>query len=69
VTINEERCKHLNLTRLSDRRTRGDLIQKFKIENNFDEVKWPNNPVCGVPQGGYRGHFKREIVIISLTIE
>jgi ribonuclease P/MRP protein subunit RPP40 len=58
----EERCKHLNLTSLSDRRTRGDLIQKFKIENNFDEVEWPNNPVCGVPRGGHRGHFKREIV-------
>ena len=58
----EERCKHLNLTSLSDRRTRGDLIQKFKIENNFDEVEWQNNPVCGVPRVGHRDHFKREIV-------
>ena len=31
----EERCKFLNLTNLGERRTREDLIQKYKIKNKM----------------------------------
>ena len=58
----DARCKYLNLTSLSVRRTRGDLIQKYKIENKLDEVNWSFKPPCGQPRGGHRGHFKRELV-------
>ena len=33
----QSRCKELNLTTLEKNRTRGCLIQKFKIENKIDE--------------------------------
>ena len=52
----------LKITSLKERRTRGDLIQKFKIENNLDEIEWPFNPNFGQPRGGHRGYFFREIV-------
>ena len=38
------RCKKLNLTTLEKRRTRGDIIQKFKIENKIDEINWEFEP-------------------------
>ena len=38
----EKRCEMLKITSLKERRTRGDLIQKFKTENNLDEIEWPN---------------------------
>ena len=58
----EKRCEMLKITSLKERRTRGDLIQKFKIENNLDEIEWPFNPNCGQPRGGHRWYFFREIV-------
>ena len=36
----ESRCKFLGLTSLHDRRTRGDLIQQFKIIHGFDKLNW-----------------------------
>jgi hypothetical protein len=36
----EQRCKAMGLTSLVQRRTRGDLIQQFKIANNLDIVEW-----------------------------
>ena len=33
-----ERLLNLDLTSLEDRRTRGDMIQMFKIQNNFNKV-------------------------------
>ncbi|CAF0889633.1 unnamed protein product [Brachionus calyciflorus] len=38
-----ERLKKLNLTTLATRRSRGDLIQMFKIVKGFDEMNWFNN--------------------------
>ena len=58
----DQRCDILELTSLKERRVRGDLIQKFKIENKLDVVNWPYEPICGQPRGGHRGHFKREII-------
>ena len=57
----EERSKFLNLTNLRERRTRGDLIQKYKIENKLHEVEWPFTPTCDHPRGGHSGHFIREL--------
>ena len=36
----ESRCQFLGLTSLQDRRTRGDLIQQFKIIHGFDKLNW-----------------------------
>ena len=43
----ETRCEILNLTSLTERRVRGDLIQKFKIEKQLDEVNWSFEPITG----------------------
>ena len=40
----ETRLKILSLTTLEERRTRGDLIQQFKIFKGFDKVKWSHPP-------------------------
>ena len=38
--IYNERCQALNLTSFKPRRTRGDLIQKYKYINGIDEINW-----------------------------
>ena len=58
----DERCRILNLTPLKERRIRGDLIQKFKIEKKLDEITWSFDPVIGIARGGHRGHLRREII-------
>ena len=47
----QSRCKELNLRPLEKRRTRGDLIQKFKIENKIDEINWEFEPTVLPPRG------------------
>lgn len=56
------RCTNLGLTTLSTRRLRGDLIQKFKLENGLETIDWHIPPICSMPRGGHRGHFRREII-------
>ena len=56
------RCEILKLSTLNERRIRGDLIQKFKIEKKLDEIDWSFEPITGLPQGGHRGYLRREIV-------
>ena len=58
----EARCAALGLTSLETRRTRGDLIQMFKIVKGLDIVNWHHPPVCGQPRTGHRGQYRREIV-------
>ena len=58
----EKRCQILQLTTLNERRMRGDLIQKFKIEKKLDEIEWSFEPVTGIARGGHRGYLRREIV-------
>jgi len=38
----QERLNHLGLTKLVDRRIRGDLIQMYKIQRGHDQVQWPS---------------------------
>jgi hypothetical protein len=57
----EERCAAWNITSLETRRTRGDLIQKFKFENSIDEINWHANPISIPPRAGHRTRFHREI--------
>ena len=38
-----DRLKVLGLTKLAERRCRGDLIQYFKIEKGFSKVTWVQN--------------------------
>ena len=40
----EERLKIWNLTSLEERRTRGDLIQMYKIFRNPDSFNWYEGP-------------------------
>ena len=52
-----ERLAKLNLTSLEIRRNRGDLIQLFKIEKNFNSVKWTDDLklACSIGIEGYPG--------------
>jgi hypothetical protein len=56
------RCAHLQLSPLTVRRLRGDLIQQFKISTSVDEVNWHNSPLVSEARGGHRKHLRREIV-------
>ena len=58
----ENRLEKLKLTTLEKRRTRGDLIQQFKIANNLDIIEWENPPSTAPPRSGRRGQYKRELV-------
>ena len=61
----EQRLHELNLTKLSVRQERGDLIEYFKISNDLSKLAWQNpnkrNDVRGIkgPVGGVRGHLYR----------
>jgi ribonuclease P/MRP protein subunit RPP40 len=54
------RCSILGLSSLVDRRVRGDLIQKFKIEKEFDSINWHIPPITIPPCYGHRTRFHRE---------
>ena len=56
------RCVKLDLSTLKDRRTRGDLIQKYKIEHKIDNIEWPFNPTLLPARGGHRGYLERELI-------
>ena len=47
---------------LNKRRIRGDLIQKYKIENNLDEIEWHFKPIRGHVRTGHRSKYQREVV-------
>ena len=58
----EDRCIKLGLTTLSVRRTRGDIIQKFKFETKKEDIQWHAPPLFSEARTGHRGQFRREIV-------
>ena len=55
---------HSYLQPLSIRRVRGDLIQRYKIddENKIDEINWHNDPHYSEARGGHRSRLRKEIV-------
>ncbi len=55
-----ERLERLDLTTLELRRTRGDLIQLYKIFRGIDKVNWVREPCLGHPRAGERGKFVLE---------
>ena len=57
-----KRLDILNLTTLETRRTRGDLIQKFKDISKIDEINWEVKPVALPPREGHRSYFERELI-------
>ena len=63
----ETRCTKLGLTSLRQRRIRGDLIQKYKIDNDIDSVNWHIVPRSIPPSYGHRTRFHREIVSSCLV--
>lgn len=58
----EARCDKLELTSLTERRTRGDMIQQFKITSGLDEINWVNSPIMVDERAGKRGQLRREVV-------
>ena len=60
----EDRRKAFGIQSLSDRRSRGDLIEMFKIVNNLDIVNWTNPPIFNnsrTIEGGNRNHEFRYV--------
>ena len=57
-----ERLLNFDLTTLSARRLRGDLIEKFKLENGFETVEWHTPQVVLPPRAGRRTRLVREVV-------
>ena len=56
------RCLLLGIQQLEARRTRGDLIQFFKIEKSLDIVNWTNKPIRIEGRGEKRPQIRRDIV-------
>ena len=56
----DEKCRRWGIQSLRERRVRGDLIQKFKIEKNFDKVSWFVEPPFVVNNTTGRRRFHRE---------
>ena len=61
----DKRLECMSLTRLSERRARGDLIQMYKVVSGLEEINWtngvkyrPSGEVDG-PAAGLRGHGLR----------
>ena len=57
-----ERCKAFGLSTLVCRRTRGDLIQMYKIVNNIDHINWHNKFTLRPPTPRHRSHYVREVI-------
>ena len=61
----EDRCKCLDIQlpyKLRDRRYRGDMIQKYKLDHQLDRVKWSSEPIKVDGRGTQREQYRREIV-------
>ena len=52
----------MNLSLLSIRRLRGDLIQQYKILNKLDIANWYYPPSLRPPRGGHRGMYVKELI-------
>ena len=61
----EKRLEEWELTKLSDRRLRGDLIQMYKILKNLDEISWVRDPRENLSKNTYE---KRENVGNDLSL-
>ena len=46
----DDRCKAFNITKLDLRRTRGDLIQMYKINKHLDIIDWHTNSITREPR-------------------
>ncbi|XP_065658040.1 uncharacterized protein LOC136082557 [Hydra vulgaris] len=55
-----DRCILFQIQKLEDRRIRGDLIQKFKIEKGLTIINWHNEPIIRPARYGQREQFVRE---------
>jgi len=58
----EERLSRMGLTSLERRRTRGDVIQLFKLMRGFDRVKWRGGLLWAPHREVKRPQLRREIV-------
>ena len=58
----DERRRILGLTTLEQRRIRGDLILKYKLEKGLDLINWQNPPLVSEERASRRPQHRREIV-------
>ena len=61
----EDRLDVWGLTKLSDRRIRGDLIQMYKVFNNLEEISFIRDPKQNLSNNRYE---KRDNVGNSLSL-
>ena len=58
----EKRCKAF--TKLDLKRTRGDLLQMYKLSTKLDTIEWHTDQIVREPRGGHRGLLVRVVVKI-----
>ena len=56
------RCKLMGIEPLSERRTRGDLIEMFKLYKGLESVRWASEFKKSNPRGVRRSQLRREVV-------
>jgi hypothetical protein len=62
----EERLEKWELTKLSERRLRKDLIQMYKILKNHDEISWVRDPRENLYKNTYekRENFENDLSLV-----
>ena len=58
----DDRLRKFGLTKLDERRKRGECVQQYKLMNGLETVNWAYPPKTSAPMYGHRMRQRKEIV-------